>query len=111
MMLLKVKGIACDCLLWFYEAGSPFSQDLKMWDPHAPAPHHPRCVESSQKPPGNTCTKRPERLQRTEQDNSLSYLNLIMNKRSGHADYNTVCSYASSYVSGFINVMLTSEWK
>lgn len=45
-----------------YQTGSPFSQDLQMRDPHAPAPHHPCRVKGSQKATGNTRTKRPERL-------------------------------------------------
>lgn len=43
-------------------AGSPFSQDLQMRDPHAPVPHHPCRVKGSQKPTSNTRTKRPEGL-------------------------------------------------
>lgn len=43
-------------------AGSPFSQDLQMRDPHAPVPHHPRRVKGSQKATSNTRTKRPEGL-------------------------------------------------
>lgn len=47
-------------------AGSPFSQDLQMREPQAPAPHHPRCVESSEETPSNPRPQRPERLQKTE---------------------------------------------
>lgn len=47
-------------------AGSPFSQDLQMRDPQTPAPHHPRCVERSQKTSSNPRPQRPERLQETD---------------------------------------------